>query len=253
MFVPLRALALLSLSLALTALLSAQTADEIIARNIQARGGLEKLRSIQTLRTTAQLLIFGFHAGYIEEKKRPNDVRESFALQGMTQLEAYDGKTAWQVNPFEGRKDPELLSADDSKPLIEDADIEGQLVDYKEKGSSAELLGHDTVEGTDCYKIKVTLKNGDIFIYYLDADSALELKLETQRLIRGALQYQEQVYGDYEQVDGIYFPFAIDSVEKGSQNHMKFTVEKVETNVPLQDGLFTAPVVKAQPKSPAGQ
>jgi bifunctional DNA-binding transcriptional regulator/antitoxin component of YhaV-PrlF toxin-antitoxin module len=214
---------------------------------------MDKLGSIQTVRTRAQMLIFGFRASMSEEKRRPNEVRETLGLQGMQQVQAYDGKSAWQVNPFEGRKDPELLSADDSKSLIEDADIEGQLVDYKQQGSTAELLGHDSVEGTDCYKIKLTLKNGDIFIYYLDTDSALELKRESQSLIRGAVRYREEVYGDYEQVNGIYFPFAIDSSEKGSPDHIKITVEKMEVNVPLANDLFTAPVIKPQPKTPSGQ
>lgn len=238
-----RVLGLLLASLTTSGLLSAQTVDEIIAKNAQARGGVEKLQSVQTLRITSQMLISGFRATVTEEKKRPNQVRESFGLQGMMQVQAYDGKSAWQVNPFEGRKDPELLSEDDSKSLTEDADIEGQLIDYKQKGSSAELLGHDAVEGTDCYKIKLTLKNSDVFLYYLDVDSALELKVESQRTIRGTVQYHEDIYGDYEQVNGIFFPFATDSAEKGSADHIKLTVEKVEVNVPLEDHLFIAPAV----------
>ena len=127
-------------------------------------------------------------------------MRESFGLQGMTQVSAFDGKTAWQINPWAGRKDAELMSEDDAKSLTDDAEIEGQLVDYNKKGYVVELVGHDAVEGTDCYKIKVTLKKGDIFYHYLDTDSGLALKVETQRLVRGAVQYHEDVYGDYDQV-----------------------------------------------------
>jgi hypothetical protein len=121
----------------------------------------------------------------------------------MAQIMAYDGKTGWQVNPFGGRKDPDLLSADDMKSLVEDSDIDGQLVDYKNKDHRAELIGHDSVEGTDCYKIKLTLSNSDVRYYYIDTDSFLELKVENERMIRGAVQYGEIYYGDYEQVNGI--------------------------------------------------
>jgi hypothetical protein len=159
----------------------------------------------------------------------------------MAEVQAYDGKTAWQVSPFGGRKDPNLLSADDTKHLVEDADIDGLLVDYRNKDHRAELLGHDTMEGTDCYKIRLTMANGDVRYYYIDADTFLELKVETERNIRGAVQYREIVLGDYEQVNGVYYPFAIDSRQKGSPYHTRVVVEKVEVNVPLEGARFTMP------------
>ena len=143
--------------------------------------------------------------------------------------EAYDGKTAWQVSPFEGRKDPNLVSADSAKHLVEDSDIDGQLVDYKNKDHRAELIGHDSVEGTDCYKIKLTMANGDARYYYIDTDSFLDLKVETERNIRGTVQYGETLLGDYEEVNGVYYPFAVDSGQKGSPFHTRLTVEKVES------------------------
>jgi outer membrane lipoprotein-sorting protein len=219
----------------------AQTVDEIIAKNIQARGGLEKLKAVKTVRMTAKINNGGFRATVVQENQRPNKVREEFILQGMAEVEAYDGKTAWQVSPFGGRKDPNLLSADDTKRLVEDSDIDGQLVDYRNKDHRAELIGHDSMEGTDCYKIRLTMANGDIRYYYIDTDSFLELKIETERNIRGAVQYRETVLGDYEQVNGVYYPFAIDSRQKGSSFHTRVTVEKVEINVPIDGARFLIP------------
>lgn len=240
--------------LAVMALLSpatrAQTVDEIIAKNILAQGGIEKLKSVQTIRTSARFSQGSFRAAVLQENKRPEKVREEFIVQGMAQIRAYDGKAGWQVNPFEGRRDAELLSPDDMKDLVVDADIDGPLVDYKQKGHKAELMGHDSVEGTDCYKIKLTMKNGDIRIYYLDTDSFLEIKLETQTMIRGALQENETLYGDYEEVGGIYYPFEVESGRKGSSDRAQFSVEKVELNVPLDDALFVMPAAKPEAKSP---
>lgn len=242
--------------LSLGALLaSAQTVDELIAKNIQAHGGMEKLKSVQTIRTTGKYITpGGLRVGYVEESKRPNKLRQENIVQGAAEIEAYDGKTSWEINPFQGRKDPQLLSEDDSKELIEDADIDGQLVDYKEKGHKAEFVGHDAVEGTDCFKIKLTLKNGTVRYYYLDADSYLELKIENHRMIRGAIQETELYLGDYEQVNGIYFPFASESGEKGNPNHTKATIEKIEMNVPIDDSRFALPAtpVKAAAKSGTG-
>lgn len=229
----------------------AQTVDEIIAKNVQARGGIEKMKGVQTIRITGKLDVGGIRAGFLQENKRPDKVREEQIIQGLAASQAYDGKIGWQVNPFGGRRDPELMSQDDVKGLTIDADIDGPLVDYKEKGHKAELVGHDSVEGTDCYKIKLSLKNGDVRYYFLDTDSFLELKIETQSSIRGTIQYAETYFGDYEEVKGLYYSFAFESGAKGDSNRVKFAVDKVEINVPLEDSLFAMPIVKPEAK-PAG-
>jgi len=207
---------------------------------------------LKTVRITARFSQGNFRASYVQLNKRTDKVREETIIQGMAQVQAYDGKNAWQINPFGGRKDPELMSQDDTKALLLDAAPDGQLIDYKEKGSKADYLGHDSVEGTDCYKIKLTLRNGDVRYYYLDSDSYLEIKMETQSHIRGAIQYTDTLLGDYEQVDGIYFPFSIESTETGTDTWQRITVEKIEVNVPLEDSLFSWPSSKSEAKPGAG-
>ena len=234
----------LAVVLLLPAVAQAQTVDEIIAKNTQARGGLEKLKAVKTMRMTATVSAGSFRAQFVRENKRDDKVREETILQGLARVRAYDGKTAWQVNPFRGRKDPELISEDKAKSLIVHADIEGPLIDYKVKGHNAQLLGHDSVEGTDCYKIKLTLKDGDVRYYYLDADSFLEIKIESESKIRGALQYTDTFLGDYDLVNGIYFPFAIETAETGSEEREKFTVDKIVLNLLLDDAMFAMPVLK---------
>jgi hypothetical protein len=229
----------------------AQTVDEIIAKNVQAVGGMEKLKAVRSVRASGKLHAGPFEAQFVQQNKRANKVREEVLIQGMAQVQAYDGHAGWQINPFSGRRDAELMSQDDTKGLQVDADIDGPLVDYKEKGHTAELVGHDSVEGTDCYKIKLTLKNGDVRYYYLDTDSFLPLKLETQTTIRGTIQENETYYGDYEQVNGVYYSFAFESGQKGDPNRVKFTLDKIEQNIPLDDALFSVPVTKPAPK-PAG-
>jgi hypothetical protein len=229
---------------------NAQTVDEVIAKNIQAHGGVDKLKAVRSLRTTAKFSQGPFRADFRQENKRADKVREEFIIQGLAQVQAYDGKTGWQISPFGGRKDPELLSQDDLKSLAVDADIDGPLMDYKEKGHKAELVGHDSVEGTDCFKIKLSMKNGDVRYYYLDADSFLELKLEIQTTIRGALQESELYYGDYEQVNGIFYPFAVEQAQKGSASRAQISVEKIEQNILLEDAHFSMPVSKPETKAP---
>ena len=235
----------LLIAAALPIVAQSQTADEIIAKHLQARGGREKIEALQSLRTAGKLSVGGFRAAFVEENKRPFKVREEQIIQGMVGIDAYDGKMAWHIVPWEGRKDPDLLSADDAKGLIEDADIEGQLVNYKNKDHRAEYMGHDSVEGTDCFKIKLTLANGDVRYYFIDSDTYLELKEENEVKVRGTVRYTETYYGDYEKVDGIYFPFAIETGGKGDSERVKMTIDRIVVNPPLPDSRFTMPTPAA--------
>jgi hypothetical protein len=231
----------------------AQTADELIAKNIAAKGGLEKIRAIQTVRMTGRRDAGGFKAAVGQENKRPSQVRETMSLQGMTAIQAYDGVAGWQVRPFGGKKDPQLLGEDDMHRLLLDADLEGPLVNYKEKGNTVESLGMDTVDGDDAYKLKVTLKNGDILYYFLDPDTYLEIRREFQVFIRGSVRESAEELGSYKPVAGVMFPFSIASGPKGNpDNWATTTYDKIEVNVPLGDSQFAVPAsLKAEgPKKP---
>src|SRR5262249_35443982 len=143
----------MTLASLLTFVLNAQelkqfTVDALVAKNIEAKGGIEALRAVQSLRFKGKMLV---NQGQIEltftqTKKRPGQIRTEAMLQGMTLVQAYDGTEGWKISPFGGRKDPEKMSADDAKSLIEDAEIEGPLVDWEAKGSKVEYLGPEDVD-----------------------------------------------------------------------------------------------------------
>src|SRR5205823_2912737 len=172
----------------------APTVDELVAKNIEAKGGPEALRALQTLRLTGKLLVQQgqIELRYVEIRKRPDKVRTDASLQSMTAVQAYDGNEGWRVSPFFGRKDPEKMSADDVKPLVEDSEMDGPLVDWQTKGSTVEYLGTEDVEGTAAHKLKVVRKNGDVSFVYLDPDHFLEIRIVTQRMQHGA-QVEEEV------------------------------------------------------------
>ena len=203
-------LSVLSFSL----LASPQTAEELVAKNIEAKGGMEKMAAIKTFRKTGKFSQQGFNADVTQENTRPNLVRETFAVQGMTAVQAYDGSNGWQIQPFGGKKDPQFMGDDDIRDLLIDSDFDGPLVNYKEKGNVVEYLGHDNVDGDDALRLKVTLKNGDIIYYYLDPDTYLEIRTETQEFIRGSIRENTTDLGSYKQVAGVYFPVSIASGPK---------------------------------------
>src|SRR5690349_2168602 len=221
---------------------SAQTADEIIAKYVKTLGGMEKIEAIKTLRRTGKLTgSGGFEAVVVQENKRPGQVRQLFTFQGMTGSYAYDGKAGWKIEPWGGKKDAEALSEEEMRSFTEDADLDGPLINYQQKGNKVEFVGKDDIEGTEVYKLKVTLKSGDVQYYFLDADSGVPIKIETKRTIRGAEQESETMLGDYKQVAGVYFPFSVESGQKGSTNKSQITYQKIEANVALDDGLFKQP------------
>ena len=224
------------------------TAEELAARNVAARGGIDKLHAISSLRLSGKLLVNGgtLELGYLCVLKRPQSIRCDAALQGLTEVEAYDGTQAWRINPFQGRKDPEKLSADDAKGLGEDAaDFAGTLVDYKAKGYTLDYLGTEDVDGTEAHKLRVTRPNGDITYVYLDPDYFLEVRAINRRIEHGVPNETVIDYGDYEKVAGVYFPFAQESGPRGSSDRQKVQFDKAEANVTADDAQFHFPAASA--------
>lgn len=229
---------------------SAQTADEIIAKYVAKIGGMDKIQAIKTMRQTGKLTGGGgFEAVIVSENKRPNKSRQEFSLQGLTAVSAYDGADGWRINPFQGKKDAESLGEDEMKALIDETEFDDSLINYQQRGSKVEYVGMDTVDGTDVYKLKATLKSGTVKTYFMDTDYFVPIKIETKRTIRGAEQESETILGDYKEVAGVYFPHSFESGAKGSQNKSKVTIEKIETNIPVDDNRFMRPTMKtaAQP------
>jgi hypothetical protein len=223
------------------------TADELAQKNVEAKGGIDKLHAIDSLRFSGKLLINGdtVKLEYVEIIKRPQSVRYEAELQGLIQVQAYDGSQAWQINPFQGRKDPEKLSADDAKAMGEDAsDFTGALVDYKAKGYTLDYLGTEDVDGTDAYKLRITRKNGDITYVYLDPDYFLEIRTINRRVEHGVPKETVTDYGDYEKVEGAYFSFAQVSYRKGSTDRQKLQYDKAEPNAATDETLFHFPAAR---------
>lgn len=221
--------------------LSAQTAEELVAKNTQAKGGIEKIKSINTFKASGRLDAGGFKAKLAWKSKRPSMLRQEFTIQGMTEIQSYDGSTGWQISPFEGRKDPELLGEDELRNLVEEADFDGPLVDAEAKGNKVEYLGMDTVDGDDAYRLKVTLKNGDILYYYLDPETFLEFRREKQQFIRGAVRETVTEYGSYKPVGGVLYAFSVEAGPKRSTNRQKITIDKIEVNTRIDDSTFKMP------------
>lgn len=186
---------------------SAQDAQSLITQNLQARGGPAAIAAIRNVTFEGRTIYPGdFELAYKETHARlPGTVadRVDFTLQGLDIIQAYDGHNGWKVNPLEGRKDPEKMSADEARSLADAALIDGPLLASRNDGSKVIYLGREDFDGTLAYKLKVTQKDGDEFVYWLDPDTYLEIKVQETRRIRGAEQTNETELGDYEKVAGV--------------------------------------------------
>lgn len=239
----------------MSAAASAQTAEEIVDKHIQARGGAEKLKSVKTLRMTGKREIQpGFAIPVVLEQMRPNKMRVDLTVQGMTGVLAYDGASGWQLMPFQGKTDPEPMPEDMIKEFAEDSDIDGPFFDWKAKGHKIELVGKEQVEGTDAYRVKLTKKGGDVVDTWFDAETYLDIKSVSRRTVRGTVQEIEAVTGDYKEVGGMMMPHSFQFGEKG-QPKLSMTIDKIEVNPAVEEARFRMPAVtkKAEGNVPAAR
>ncbi|MDQ7051867.1 MAG: hypothetical protein Q9P14_02825 [candidate division KSB1 bacterium] len=229
----------LFLIFALPFILSAQTVDELIQKNIEATGGYEKWKSLKTMKITGTIQMQGMEMPFVRYSKRPNKLRIEATMQGQTIVQAYDGQTAWWIFPFMGSTEPQKMPKEQAEDIIEQAEFDGPLIDYKKKGHKVELVGKEDVEGTDAYKLKITLKSGQVIYTYLDSEYFLEIKQTAKRSRQGNELEVFSIYGDYKEVDGLLLPHSI-IIQAGPQT-TNLVIEKVEFNIDLDDDFFIMP------------
>ncbi|MFY9553082.1 MAG: hypothetical protein WAV47_00030 [Blastocatellia bacterium] len=236
---------------------SAQTVDELIKKNIDAKGGIQKIKAIKSVKVTARFIQQGLEIPIVIQQKRPNLTRMDMTFQGKSMVQAYDGSSGWKIDAFQGSSEPEKIAGDELKDAQEQADMDGALVDYKEKGHTVELIGKEDVEGTPAYKIKLTLKNGDVRNIFIDAENFLDLRVNAKRKTPGGEIEIDQYLGNYKPVSGVLFAFSIETKVKG-QTVNQITIDKAETDVAIDDSIFKMPAKppekpKADEKKPPAQ
>jgi outer membrane lipoprotein-sorting protein len=218
------------------------TVDSVIARNIAARGGLARIRAIQSERLNGQIRIGpGAQGPLTLELKRPNHMRMEMTLADRVIMRGYDGHVGWSVNPFAKHPVPKVMSDDDTKNASTEADIDGPLVDYAAKGNKVELLGLDTLGVKTAYKLRVTMSNGDVDAYYVDSHSYLIIKWEGARIISGSPSQLVSIFTNYKPVDGVMFPFRVTSYTKGDPQSQELVFETISVNAAVPDTRFTMP------------
>src|SRR6202790_654950 len=245
------ALVILSVAVLLQASTSGQNVDEILGKVLAARGGLAKIRAIHAERVSGKISFGDMTGPFVVEFKRPLKMHMQLTIQNQTLVRVYDGQSqGWANNPFAGKANPEAMSEDELKSIVEEADMDGPLVNYKSKGNKVELAGKDKLNDKDVWRVKLTTKNGDVRFYLFDANSFLLLKWEGKRGQNGQELPVESFFSDYREVGGLKFAYAIDSGRSATDIAQKNRIEKTELNPNLNDAEFSKPSTPPQPGSP---
>jgi hypothetical protein len=231
---------------------AAQDAPSLIAKNLEARGGAAAMAAIKSVSFEGKTRFPGdFEVDYREWRLIDGPAtygKVIFSLQGLDIVQAYDGEGGWKVNPLQGRKDAERMSADEARQLADSALMGGALLQAASDGSKVTYLGREDFDGTAAYKLKVAQKDGDSFVYWLDPDTFLEIKIDETRRIRGAEQTTEIELGDYEKVAGVYFPMSVEAWSQGQPNQRSRTnIAKATANPAIGRDLFMEPKSAASP------
>jgi hypothetical protein len=234
-------LGMTALLLALASASAAQTVDDVVRRYLEARGGLAKLRSVQSLRLTGTMELPGVSAPFVLELKRPRKMRTEFKVEGQTGIRAFDGRTAWEQLPLPGER-PRPMSPEDAADARAQADVDfSPLVDAAAKGYTVELVGRDRLPGGETWKLVVRGKDGPPRTMHLDARTHLVVQTLDRRTLDGQeVDFVTEV-SDYRSVGGLVFPHRIDLGPRGSPDRQRLAIEKVEINPPLDDARFAMP------------
>jgi len=218
---------------------SAQSVTDVLDKYHTAVGGVDAWTDLSTMKAKGTIDVSGMVTGpFTIVQKRPTMARIDITVQGMTIVQAFDGTTAWQIVPFSGSTEPEVADDDTARQVIEQADLDGPLIGWKEAGSQIELAGVETVDGAEATKLKLTLNTGEVTYYYLDADY-LPIKIVAVRDLQGVESELTTTLSDYKEVGGLMFPFkiAVDT-PLGVQ---ALTFDTIEVNTDVDESLFSMP------------
>lgn len=211
------------------------TAEEVVSKHLEAIGGAEKWKKVNTMVMEGTLNAMGADIAmkFISEQNKGSKQEISFG--GMTGYRFTTPTMGYSYLPFQGQSAPEPITGEEVNESIDDLDIQGNLVDYKTKGHSIELLGTEDIEGTECYKLKVNRKNSGDKTLFIDKESFLLLRESQKRTANGQEMELVVDLGDYREVDGLKVPFTM------SQPFGSIVFSSIKINQPIPADSFAKP------------
>lgn len=223
----------------------AQTLDQILDKYYENTGGLARWKAQTTRTATGKMTMQGMEFPVTMYEKAPVLQKMIINVQGKELVQAYDGKDAWTINPFAGGTAATRMSDEEAKEF-KDNYFEDEFIDFQKKGHEVSLQGTEEIDGVKCFKVElIKNKHNDLEdateIHYFDSENFVPIMMKSYARTGPAKGQEIMTYfSDYQEVDGLMFPFYIESKVAG-QTVQKITVEKITLNEKLDDSLFAFP------------
>lgn len=211
----------------------AQTADEIIQKHIAAIGGADNWKKIKSMKITGAINAGGTEIPVTFTMIQNKALRFEFSINGMNNYSIITQKEGWMYFPAQGQTKPEAMTPEMVKQSKDDLDMQGPLIDYKTKGNKVAYLGKDDVEGTECFKLKVTYPSGKEETMFIDASNYYHIRSVEKIKADGKEQEQVNNYSNYQKLpEGIVFPMTMDS------GNGPINLKTTEINKPVDESIF---------------
>ena len=211
----------------------AQTAEEIVAKHIEAVGGAAAWKKVNSIYYEGKMTVQGAEINVTITALNGKGSRQNISVMGMTGYQIVTPTAGWNFMPFQGQTTAEPMTADELKQSADDLDVQGKLVDYKSKGHTVEYLGKDDVEGTECFKLKITTKAGNVETVYIDPKSYYIVRSVVKRTANGQESDVQSDLSNFQKLpEGIVVPFSI-TLPFG-----EMVISKAEVNKQVNESTF---------------
>jgi hypothetical protein len=217
----------------------AQTADEIVVKHIEAIGGAEAWKKITSIKREGTMSVQGMDVLVKNTIVHGKGNREDISISSM----GWDGyyiatpTKGWKFEPWSGQTAADAMTADEVADKQDGLDAQGSLIDYKTKGHSVELVGKENIDGTECFKLKLTLKSGSTRTLFIDPKTYYTIKTISVQKINGAETEAPSSLSNFKKLpEGIVVAMSATRVTPGGDAEISYT--KVEINQPVDEKLF---------------
>lgn len=229
--------------LALAAGLNAQTVDEIIEKYADASGGRTAVTAVLTMKAIGSMSMMGMDFPFTMYSSFPDKSYLEVNIQGMIMKQGCDGVTGWTINPMMGSSDPEKIDEDLLKSFKQRGRTYSVLFTYKEDGAKAELIGKESLNGKDVYKIKYTGPDNDEQYYYIDDATGNLLRVDKKVTVMGKKIDSQTTYENYKKIDELTIPFLMEvKTSESKMGNQTMILDKVEINPLIEESIYSMPV-----------
>jgi hypothetical protein len=220
-----------------------QTVDEILAEHFKAIGQ-EKLLATNTMSAKGKIIQGQFEIPFTSQQKRPMYYRTEAEFQGMKIISGFDGTKGWSINPMMGSTEPQPMTEEQIDKMKIQADYDGSLYNYKEKGYTVEFTGKENIDDIETYVLKLTRPGGDIITFYIDAENYVLLKMKSKLKMQGVETEVELLFSNYKFVNNILSAFSLET-KMNEQTAMQMTFDEIVYDTDMPDSIFQMPEVTA--------